>query len=169
MRKSIFILLMATLSAGAQDQIEWVTPFATVEFKEDNVHYYYVDAPAPLFLYPMFLPPKILLPIKAFSQQYNHEDITFWKPIIREQADGNNFMGLSRDEKNQFLKAFTLQSIWAINQRDEMPSQDAWLLVVRLSDDKDTEIAHNAKLASELYVLIKRGIEDMNKMWNKQH
>jgi hypothetical protein len=112
----------------------------------------------------MFLPSGLLLPIQAYGWHFNHEDMSVWKPIIREDAEGSNFMGLSLDEKTHFLKAFTLQSIWGINQRDEMPSEDAWFLVAGLSDDDNPEIAGKAKLAAELYKLILQGIEEMNKM-----
>jgi len=159
MRKLVFVFLLATLSVGAQNQLEWLTPFATVEFKSDQVHYYYVNSPAEIRLKPIFLPVGLLLPIQCHVRYFDHDDLAVWKPIVLEKAEGTNFMGLSRDEKNQFLKAFTLQSIWGINLRDEMPSQEAWYLVERLSDDKDTEIARNAKLASELYVLINKKIE----------
>jgi len=162
MRKSIFIFLLASLCAGAQ-QTEWITPFATLEFKSDKVHYYYMDTPCETGLIPIFIPGDILLPIQHFDGRFSHEVIAFWKPIIREEAEGTNFMGLSRDEKMKFLNAFTLQSIWGINQRVKMPSQDAWLLVEGLSDDMDKEIARNAKIASELYVLIKQGIAERNK------
>jgi hypothetical protein len=169
MKSIILFLFLFSFTAQAQQAEEWITPFATVEFKEDKVHYYYVDAPAPFFLSPIFLPSRILLPIQGYGRYYNHEDMLYLKPIIRDEAEGSNFMGLSRDEKMQFLKAFTLQSIWGINQRDEMPSQEAWLLVVGLSDDEDPEIAPKAKLSAELYVLIKQGIEEMNNMRKKQN
>lgn len=168
MKSILLFLLLLSFTAKAQKTEEWLTPFATVEFKEDKVHYYYVNSPAVIRLEPMFLPVGILLPIQCYDRYFNHDDMAVWKPIVLEEAEGTNFMCLSRDEKNQFLKAFTLQSIWGINLSDELPSQDAWYLVERLADDKDTEIAQNAKLASELYVLIEKGIEEMNKLWNKQ-
>jgi hypothetical protein len=164
MKSLLLFLLLFSYTAQAQQAEEWITPFATVEFKQDKVHYYYVDAPAPFFLSPMFLPSGKLLPIQAYGRYFNHEDMSVWKPIIREDAEGSNFMGLSLDEKNHFLKAFTLQSIWGINQMDEVPTEDAWFLVVGLSNDDNPEIAGKAKLAAELYETILQGIEEMNKM-----
>lgn len=164
MKLILLFLILLSFKAHAQQAEEWITTFATVEFKQGKVHYYYVDAPAPFFLSPIFLPPGILLPIQAYGRYFDHEDMAVWKPIIREDAEGSNFMGLSQDEKTHFLKSFTLQSIWGINQRDEIPSEDAWSLVAGLSDDDNPEIAGKAKLAAELYELILQEIEEMNKM-----
>lgn len=166
MRTLIIILLLSSLCARAQDQIEWITPFATVDYKEDLIHYYYAPSASYISLQPLFYPPDVMIPIAAFMQHPDHEKLSNWKPIIRNEAEGRNLMGRSQDEKMKFLKAFSLQSIWGINQRAEMPSHDAWLLVVGLSDDKDTEIASKAKLSAELYEAIweiHKEMEDLRK------
>ncbi len=165
----ILFLTLCTMAASSQEPDNWLTPFATVEFKQNKILYYYTPSEASPFLKPIFLPVSILLIAPAYDRYLEHEDVTFWKPIIREDAEGKNIISQSRDEKLDFLKAFTLQSIWGINQSDEMPSQDAWLLVSGLSDDQDAEIAGKAKLAAELYELIRQGIEEMDKMRKKQH
>ena len=154
MRTLIFILLLSSFCARAQDQIEWITPFATVEFKEDLIHYYYAPSQPNVSLQPIFIPHKLLIPIEVYMQYFDHEDLSFWKPVIRDMAEEHDLMGRDQDEKLKFLKAFTLQSIWGINQRDDMPSHDAWLLVVGLSEDMDTKITRKAKLSAELYEAI---------------
>ncbi|MBZ0241970.1 MAG: hypothetical protein K8F24_02030, partial [Bacteroidales bacterium] len=66
MRTLIFILLLSSFCARAQDQIEWITPFATVEFKEDFIHYYYAPSQPNVSLQPIFIPHKLLIPIEAY-------------------------------------------------------------------------------------------------------
>lgn len=155
MKVLIVIFIIVTFAARAQQSVGWLTPFATVEFTHNRIHYYFVSETSKFWLAPRFIPVEILQLHVVCTEFFSAPDEAIdWKQAIREDAEGHNFAALSRDEKFHFLKAFTLQSIWGINNTGEMPSQNAWSLASGLSAHNDKEIFDAAKLAAGLYEII---------------
>ncbi len=154
MKVLIVLLLIVTSGARAQQHEEWLTPFATVEFTHNRIHYYFSSKIDDFRVKPVFIPTEKLILISVANNFMHQHETGFWKKAIREDAEGIGFVELSLDEKLHFLKAFTLQTIWGIAQPQDMPSANARLLVAELTEHTDKTISDAAKLAGEFYEII---------------
>ena len=155
------IFLVFALSSFAQQNDEWITPFATVEFKAGKIMYYYADAD-PLFrLTPVFIPGNLLV-INNPMRMVDPESFQYWKETIRDLASATGYAGENREEKLHFIKAFTLQTVWSMGNQDDLPPTQAYETVTALAGSNDKTIAKNAGLARDLFESVQSYYQSKN-------
>ncbi len=155
------ILLFFTLNSFAQQNGEWITPFASVEFKAGKIIYYYADADALLRLTPVFIPGNLLV-INNPMRMVEPETFQYWKETIGNLASASNYAGENREEKLHFIKAFTLQTIWSMSNQDDLPPTQAYETVTALAGSSDKTIADKASLASDLFESVQNYYQSKN-------
>jgi len=155
------IFLVFAFSSFAQQNDEWITPFATVEFRAGKIMYYYADADPVLRLTPVFIPGNLLV-INNPMRMVEPETFQYWKETIGNLASASNYAGENREEKLHFLKAFTLQTIWSMSNQDDLPPTQAYETVTVLTGSNDKTIAENAGLARDLFESVQNYYQSKN-------
>ena len=154
------IFLVFSISSFAQQNDDWLTPFATVEFKAGKIMYYYAESD-PLFrLTPVFIPGNLVI-VNNPMRMIEPETFQYWKEAIRDLASVAD-LGESREEQLHFLKAFTLQTVWSMSKKDDLPSTQAYETVTALAGSNDKAIAESAGLARDLYEFVQNVYQTKN-------
>ena len=155
------IFLICAFSSFAQQNDDWITPFATVEFKAGKIIYYYADADPVLRLTPVFITGNLLI-IDDPMRMVEPEAFQYWKESIRDFASTTDYSGENLEEKLHFIKAFTLQTVWSMSNQEDLPPIKAYETVTARAGSSDQTIAHNAGLARDLFESVENYYQSKN-------
>ena len=155
------IFLVFALSSFAQQNDEWLTPFATIEFKAGKIMYYYADADPVLRLIPIFIPENLLV-INNPMHMIEPETFQDWKEIIKDLVLATAYPAENPEENLNFIKAFTLQTIWSMSKKEDLPPVQAYETVVALAGSNDKTIAEIAGIARDLFKLVQNYYQSKN-------
>ena len=161
MRILTIMILVLSINGFAQQNKNWITPFATVEFKENKIFYYHADDNMISLLIPMFKPEYLMI-INNFDVMVEPDEFQYWKEIISNITSDIKYPVESIEDNTYFIKAFTLQTIWSINNKDALPSQQASEVILSLLESQNKTIANSAVLASDLFKLVQNYYKSKN-------
>jgi len=160
MRILTIMILVLSINGFAQQNNDWITPFATVEFKENKIFYYHADDNMISQLAPMFKPEYLMI-INNLDVMVEPDEFQYWKEIISNITSDINYPVESIEDNTYFIKAFTLQTIWSINNKDVLPSLQSEV-IYSLSESQNKTIANSAVLASDLFELVQSYYKSKN-------
>jgi len=157
--KHITLLILAlqllssayTQHTNPTKQDDWVTDVATVEFEQGEIYYTHVDEPE----YFAFLRPPYFMP-GAFIMQTDINRPFTKNPLKKIFTDLDNFVeGFEIEnsdiyDKNLFIRAATLEMIWS-SYSLHLFTENTYLKLKALSQDKTTSVANKASLALKLH------------------
>ena len=161
MRILTILILVLSFNSFAQQNNVWITPFATVEFKENKIFYYHADDNMISQLAPMFKPEYLMI-INNLNVIFKPDGFQYWKEIISNITSDIKYPVEKIEDNTYFIKAFTLQTIWSINNKDALPSQQASEVILSLSENQNKTIANSAVLASDLFELVQNYYKSKN-------
>ena len=161
MRILTIMILVLSINGFAQQNNDWITPFATVEFKENKIFYYHADDNMISQLAPMFKPEYLMI-INNLNVIFEPDEFQYWKEIISNITSDIKYPVEKIEDNTYFIKAFTLQTIWSINNKDALPSQQASEVILSLSENQNKTIANSAVLASDLFKLVQNYYKSKN-------
>ena len=161
MRILTILILVLSFNSFAQQNNDWITPFATVEFKENKIFYYHADDNMISQLAPMFKPEYLMI-INNLNVIFKPDEFQYWKEIISNITSDIKYPVEKIEDNTYFIKAFTLQTIWSINNKDALPSQQASEVILSLSESQNKTIANSAVLASDLFELVQNYYKSKN-------
>ena len=161
MRILTILILVLSFNSFAQQNNVWITPFATVEFKENKIFYYHADDNMISQLAPMFKPEYLMI-INNLNVIFKPDEFQYWKEIISNITSDIKYPVEKIEDNTYFIKAFTLQTIWSINNKDALPSQQASEVILSLSENQNKTIANSAVLASDLFKLVQNYYKSKN-------
>ena len=93
---------------------------------------------------------------------YKKDEFQYWKENLSNITYVIKYHVESIEDYTYFIKAFTLQTIWSINNKDALPSQQASDVILSLSENKNKTIANSAVLASDVYELVQNYYKSKN-------
>jgi hypothetical protein len=155
------MILVLSINGFAQQNNDWITPFATVEFKENKIFYYHADDNMVSQLTPMFKPEYLMI-INNLNVMFEPDEFQYWKEIISNITSDIKYPVEKIEDNTYFIKAFTLQTIWSINNKDALPSQQASEVILSLLESQNKTIANSAVLASDLFELVQNYYKSKN-------
>lgn len=161
MKKLTAIFLVCAFSSIAQQQDEWITPFSTVEFKAGKIVYYYADADPVLRLTPLFVPGNLVI-INDAMRMVDPETFQYWKEIIKDVVSATAYPAETPEENLHFIKAFTLQTIWSMSKKEDLPLVQAYEVVTVLSAGNHKTLTENAVLARDLFEFVHNVYQTQN-------
>ena len=161
MRILTILILVLSINGFAQQNNDWITPFATVEFKENKIFYYHADDNMISQLAPMFKPEYLMI-INNLDVMFEPDEFQYWKEIISNTTSDIKYPFESIEDNTYFIKAFTLQTIWSINNKDVLPSLQSSEVIYSLSESQNKTIANSAVLASDLFELVQSYYKSKN-------
>jgi len=161
MRILTIMILVLSINGFAQQNNDWITPFATVEFKENKIFYYHADDNMISQLAPMFKPEYLMI-INNLDVMVEPDEFQYWKEIISNITSDINYPVESIEDNTYFIKAFTLQTIWSINNKDVLPSLQSSEVIYSLSESQNKTIANSVVLASDLFELVQSYYKSKN-------
>jgi hypothetical protein len=112
-------------------------------------------------LAPMFKPEYLMI-INNLNVIFEPDEFQYWKEIISNITSDIKYPVEKIEDNTYFIKAFTLQTIWSINNKDALPSQQASEVILSLLESQNKTIANSAVLASDLFELVQNYYKSKN-------
>lgn len=157
MKLKSFLLLFFPIAIMAQDNSDWITPVANIEFK-DNLVVYTCQVSEPGFrLEPLFITDKFII---IFSPQTGYpvaDNLFIIREWLTDQVSSFPAEG-SPGMKELYLKACALYIIWNIGG-EKLPDEALEQRLALLEQDMNTTISHQATLVKQLYESILEGMK----------
>lgn len=158
MKRTLLLILLPVLLMGQEN--EMLTPMADVKFAGDRIIYYCADDPI------YRLKPQYMIPGADFT--IVSKDVAGEDALLQMKSTGflKKFLTnvlpdtIQSDEKEFYIRAFTLQCIWGIN--DDLPPLVSSETVCKLQSDPDNSVASIAEISYNMYESIKKAKKEMD-------
>lgn len=145
------IFLVFAFSSFAQQNDDWITPFANIEINEGNIYYSYTEgAMMHVRLSPLFITENLIVIVDAMRYP-EFDSLQYWQQKIMEVASGNGFTGSKHEDRVFFLRTFALQCIWSMGNRESLPAGAGYDFVTLWCKDEDKSLAAMASAVKDFY------------------
>lgn len=142
---------MLALSSFAQQSDDWITPFANIELKDGNVYYSYAEgAMLHSRISPLFITGNLIVTIESMRYP-EYDSLQYWQQAIMKVTSANDFNSSNRTNREFFLRAFALQCIWSMGNRERLPANTGYDFVLQWCGDEDKCLAAQAVTVKDFY------------------
>jgi hypothetical protein len=163
--KCLTILLLLPVFLYAQPFDNWLTPFATVEFEEEQIVFRVPMMDVSCGFEPIFLLNDKFLVQYEPMHNISCADIQEGVSTLGSYLENPLYPDGSNSDRIRYIKAFALQTFLAL-RGDGLPSAPVYDKVRQMADGPNREIVQMANMATRLYRCIETSLIEQSGLVN---